>query len=318
MRLPTTPDLHISAAMSVAADVFVPFFFNTPPQLLQVSAPLANALGEVKIIRDNEFERRARRTDMCVCFACFVQFGRDVLHMYERAAAVLQTRLSLIGGAAGVASFDSVTFRASCAARSCAFITNLAPVASIRMHAPSNSSGSLPLGLQVFFLKQQLHDTIHPSCLLEPDRNCRCCPAYALPPMSRAVDSLPLTFWSSPPLSHGSFFGLDFLMPVLLRSIVVDAGHTFQSALILEVLHSLGDAWVPLHTTPQESEDTRSPPPTVGGGGDSSGNKTHPAITRFTYHLERELRDLWRMQVRFVFYVLPVIGLHCWGGTPRS
>lgn len=120
--------------------------------------------------------------------------------------------------------------------------------------------------------------------------------------MSRAVDSLPLTFWSSPPLSHGSFFGLDFLMPVLLRSIMVEVGHTFQSALILEVLHSLGDAWVPLHTTPQQSEDTLSPrdqnfPPTVVGGGDSSGNKTHPATTRYTYHLERELRDLWRMQV---------------------
>ncbi len=72
MVLPTTPDLHISAAMSVAADVFVPFFFNSAPQLLQVSAPLANALVEVKIIRDNEFERRARRTDMCVCVLCAV------------------------------------------------------------------------------------------------------------------------------------------------------------------------------------------------------------------------------------------------------
>jgi hypothetical protein len=96
-------------------------------------------------------------------------------------------------------------------------------------------------------------------------------------------------------------------MPVLLRSVTVDAGHTFQSALIVEVLHSLGDAWVPLHTTPHE---TRSPPPSVGGsggfGGDSSAagsNSTDHVITRFTYHLERELRDLWRMQVQFEFDV---------------
>ncbi len=65
LRLRTTSDMHVGSAMSVAADVFVPFFFNNPPQLLHVSAPLANALGEVKIIRDNEFERRARRAEMC-------------------------------------------------------------------------------------------------------------------------------------------------------------------------------------------------------------------------------------------------------------
>lgn len=55
--------------MSVAADVFVPFFFNSPPQLLHVSAPLANALGEVKLMRDNEFERRARRAEMYATIA---------------------------------------------------------------------------------------------------------------------------------------------------------------------------------------------------------------------------------------------------------
>ncbi len=54
MRRRTTAELHVSAAMSVAADVFVPFFFNSLPQLLQINAPLANALGEVKIMRDNE------------------------------------------------------------------------------------------------------------------------------------------------------------------------------------------------------------------------------------------------------------------------
>jgi hypothetical protein len=54
MRRRTTADLHVSAAMSVAADVFVPFFFNSPPQLLQITAPIASALGEVKILRDNE------------------------------------------------------------------------------------------------------------------------------------------------------------------------------------------------------------------------------------------------------------------------
>ena len=59
MRLPTTPDLHISAAMSVAADVFVPVVFNRAPQLQHVSVPLANALGLVKIIRDNVFRERA-------------------------------------------------------------------------------------------------------------------------------------------------------------------------------------------------------------------------------------------------------------------
>ena len=64
LRLRTTSDMRVSSAMSVAADVFVPFFFNNAPQLLHVSAPLANALGEVKIIRDNEFERRARRAEM--------------------------------------------------------------------------------------------------------------------------------------------------------------------------------------------------------------------------------------------------------------
>ena len=64
MRLHTTSQLRIGSAMSVAADVFVPFFFNSPPQLLHINAPLANALGEVKILRDNEFERRARRADM--------------------------------------------------------------------------------------------------------------------------------------------------------------------------------------------------------------------------------------------------------------
>ena len=66
MRLPTTPELQITSAMAVAADVFVPLFFNSLPQLLQIHAPLANALGEVKIKRDNEFERRARLADMCV------------------------------------------------------------------------------------------------------------------------------------------------------------------------------------------------------------------------------------------------------------
>ena len=66
MRLPTTPELQITSGMAVAADVFVPLFFSSLPQLLQIDAAPANALGEVKIMRDNEFERRARRADMCV------------------------------------------------------------------------------------------------------------------------------------------------------------------------------------------------------------------------------------------------------------
>jgi hypothetical protein len=54
----------------------------------------------------------------------------------------------------------------------------------------------------------------------------------------------------SPPLDQGSFFGLDFLQPVRLRSVSIDVGHTFQRALTVQVLHSLGDAWMTLQSSP--------------------------------------------------------------------
>jgi hypothetical protein len=215
----------------------------------------------------------------------------NVVCRYDRAAAVLQARASLVGGTHSFLSRDAVTLRAICAAQVCAFMTDLAPVTPIDIQAPNNSSTPPPT------LQQRLHHSIDSSCLLEPDRSCRCCPASALPPLSRAVDALPLTYWMSPPLRQGSFFGLDFLMPVRLRSVVVDVGHAFHSSLLVEVLHSLGDAWLPLQCTPQVSR----PIPSKGGsgsGGSGSGSTRTPVITRFTYNLEPELRDLWRLQVR--------------------
>jgi hypothetical protein len=86
-------------------------------------------------------------------------------------------------------------------------------------------------------------------------------------------------------------------MPVRLRSITVDVGHNFQSALIVEVLHSLSDAWLPLHSIPQVAPplSTNGAP---GSSGSDSGSKHTYTSTRFIYNLERELRDLWRLQVR--------------------
>jgi hypothetical protein len=66
MRVPLSSGQHIASSMTVAADVFVPFMFNCQPQLLEISAPFASALGEVKIVHDNDFERRARRAEMYV------------------------------------------------------------------------------------------------------------------------------------------------------------------------------------------------------------------------------------------------------------
>ena len=217
-----------------------------------------------------------------------------VVCRYERAAAVLQARSSLIGGTDSFETRDAVTLRAMCAAQQCAFVTDLAPVTPIDIHAPTNSSSQLPS------LQQRLHDVIDSSCLLEPDRNCRCCPASALPPLSRAVDALPLTYWMSPPLREGSFFGLDFLMPVRLRSIIVDVGHAFHSSLHVEVLHSLSDSWMPLQSTPHVSRPfSRSSGSSagVGSNGSDSGSQRN-TVTRFTYNLEAELRELWRLQVR--------------------
>lgn len=273
LRVRTTSDLSVSSAMSVAADVFVPFFINSPPQLLLINAPLANALGEVRIMRDNEFERRARRAEM-----------------YERGAAVLQARLSLTGSAE-ISSPDPILFRAMCTQQYCAFMSDLAPVASIDTHPISNATiYPLPVSSQLQIVQRQIRSTIGASCLLEPDHSCRCCPASALPPLSRAVDAQPGTYWMSPPLRPGSFFGLDFLSPARLRSITVDVGHTFQSALILEVLHSLSDAWVPLHSSPHTTRLQ-----SAKGSSDSSV-KHNNFIMRFTYNLERELRDVWRLQ----------------------
>jgi hypothetical protein len=281
--------------MSVAADVFVPFFINSPPQLLLINAPLANALGEVRIMRDNEFERRARRAEMCAHFDCCTLSLHTliiVFCMYERGAAVLQARLSLTGSAE-ISSPDPILFRAMCTQQYCAFMSDLAPVASIDTHPISNATiYPLPVSSQLQIVQRQIRSTIGASCLLEPDHSCRCCPASALPPLSRAVDAQPGTYWMSPPLRPGSFFGLDFLSPARLRSITVDVGHTFQSALILEVLHSLSDAWVPLHSSPHTTRLQ-----SAKGSSDSSV-KHNNFIMRFTYNLERELRDVWRLQVR--------------------
>jgi hypothetical protein len=301
VRLPTSADLHISSSMSVAADVFVPFFFNSPPQLLLVDAPLGNALGEVKIIHNNEFERRARRIDMCVlpgssCCSILPTLRRNSPRRYERAAAVLPAHASLIGGT--VSLLDSVVFRAMCTVQNCTFMTNVAPAPSIDILPISNSSLTFPLSFQLQILQQQIHRIIGSSCLLEPERSCRCCPSSTLPLLSRAVDAMSQTFWISPPLRPDSFFGLDFLMPVRLRRIIVDAGHAFQDALTLEVLHSLSDAWVLLRSKPQVSRVDSS----KGGSGSSSSSAQsvdvhEHAVMRFTYNVERGLRDLWRLQV---------------------
>jgi hypothetical protein len=182
-----------------------------------------------------------------------------------------------------------------CAQQYCAFMTDLAPVASIDTHAITNSTiYPRPLSSQLQIVQQQIRRTIGESCLLEPDRSCRCCPASALPPLSRAVDGLPGTHWVSPPLQLGSFFGLDFLSPVRIRSITVHVGHGFHSALVAEVLHSLSDAWVPLHTPPQA---TRLQTTNSGTGSTGSSGKADRFIMRFTYNVERELRDMWRLQV---------------------
>jgi hypothetical protein len=206
--------------------------------------------------------------------------------------AVLQSRSSLTGGTQ-VASRDPVTFRAMCAAQHCAFMSDLAPIDSISTRPTSNASATLPTAEQLQLLQQHLRHIIDASCLLEPDRSCRCCPASALPPLSRAVDASPITHWVSPPVQDASFFGLDFLTPVRLRSVILDVGHTFQHSLTLEALHSLGDSWVPLHSAPQVTRIG----PTKGGYGGSNGTHDH-FIMRFTYNLERELREIWRLQVR--------------------
>lgn len=181
-----------------------------------------------------------------------------------------------------------------CAQQYCAFMSNLAPVGSIDSHPASNASASLPVSSQLQILQQQIRLTIDSSCLLEPDHSCRCCPVSALPPLSRAVDALPSTHWMSPPLRQGSFFGLDFLSPVRLRSIILEVGHTFQSALVAEVLHALSDSWIPLQTSPQA---TRLQSAKGGSGSSGSSSNRNHFIMRFTYNLERELRDIWRLQV---------------------
>jgi hypothetical protein len=127
-----------------------------------------------------------------------------------------------------------------------------------------------------------------------------------------------MTYWmSSSPLTVGSFFGLDFMAPVRLRSISVDVGHTFQKTLILEVLHALTDRWYPLHTKPQltlldspelSGRGSNSGAPADAGSGSDSGSKT-PLRMRFTYSLERELRDLWRLQVRLLVYLCGTFSL---------
>ena len=219
---------------------------------------------------------------------------RNVLCMYERGAAVLQAHASLIG-ATDVSSSDPIPFRAVCAAQACAFVSSLSPVAPRHTHPPFNGSSTLlPLPLPQ---QQHLHRIIRPSCLLEPDHSCRCCPPSSLPPLSRAVDALPLTHWMSPPLDQGSFFGLDFLQPVRLRSVSVDVGHTFQRALTVQVLHSLGDAWMTLQSSPHVTYLNSKKDSGSSEGSEGSEGARHYAL-RFTYNLERELRDVWRMQVR--------------------
>jgi hypothetical protein len=294
MRLPISADFHISSSMSVAADVFVPFFFNSPPQLLLIDAPVGNALGEVKIIYSNEFERRARRIDMCALlissFCTIIStLRRNALCRYERAAAVLQARTSLIGGT-DFSPSDSVIFRAKCTVQNCTFMSNLAPFPSVDVNRTSDSSLPFRSSSQLQIYQQNLRRIINPSCLLKPDHSCRCCPASILPPFSRAVDALSKSFWMSPPLRPGSFFGLDFLMPVRLGRIIVDVGHSFQDALRLEVLHSLSDEWILLGLKPQVSR--------AGKGGYAQGIDIHlHAVMRFTYNVERGLRDIWRLQV---------------------
>lgn len=94
-------------------------------------------------------------------------------------------------------------------------------------------------------------------------------------------------------------------MPVRLRRIIVDAGHAFQDALTLEVLHSLSDAWVLLPSKPQvsrvDSSKGGSGSSSGSGGGNSSSNPSadvhEHAVMRFTYNVERGLRDVWRLQV---------------------
>ncbi len=228
--------------------------------------------------------------------------------MYERAAAVLHARASLTGGADASFNSDAVVFRAMCAAQNCAFMTDLPPAPAIHIQAPSNSSASL-LSLQPLMLQKRILETIDSTCLTEPDRSCRCCPSSAISPLLRAVDALPLTHWTSPPLRHASFFGLDFLMPVRLRSITVVVGHNFQSALIVEVLHSLNDALLPLHSIPQVAPPL-STKGAAGSSGSDGGSKHTYTSTRFIYNLERELRDLWRLQVGCVM-VCMAAHTHC-------